>query len=336
VRILILSHRFSPFVGGIEVNSELLADEFNKLGHEVRVMTWTATGKDIVFPYVVIRKPGLFQMFKQMLWADLVLENNPCIRLAWPVLLMTKKIHGIVLCTWVRRSDGSLSWLDRFKIWWIAKADRVIAVSESVRKQACLHATVIGNPYRDKLFRNMLIQRDKDFVFVGRLVSDKGVDMAVRMLKELLNINSGRDLSLTIIGEGPEKEKLINLVTELGLNRHVYFAGTLRGDELVKCINRHKYFVVPSRWEEPFGNVALEGMACGCIPIVSDGGGLPDAVGAAGLIFERNNLDDLVLKAGSLLQDSALYERLHREVLEHLNKYKADVVAKRYLEFLNN
>lgn len=336
MNILLVTHRFYPDVGGIEVNSEILAGEFRKMGHDVKVLTWSedVNSSSKEFDFSIVRKPNVWTLIKLVLWANLVFENNPCVRLAWPLLFIRRK-HGIALRTWVRRIDNHESWIDRFKFWWIKRADNVIAISDAVRKQACSDAIVIGNPYRDQMFRDCLISRDKDFVFVGRLVSDKGADLAIRLIKELgKEDHSLSSYCLTIVGDGPEKANLISLVAELGLEDAVQFAGTLRGEELVTCINRHKYFLVPSRWEEPFGNVALEGMACGCIPIVSDGGGLPDAVGTAGIVFKRNSLNDFVEKTRDLLNSSRMQMYLKEQALEHLSRHKAEFVAKRYLEVL--
>lgn len=335
MNILIISHKFYPDIGGIEINSELLADEFYNLGHSVRVVTWSEDLlSDSSFPYTIMRNPTMYGLLQSLYWADSVLENNPCLRLSWPLFFLRKK-HVIALCTWVRRIDNHESWIDRFKLWWIKRADKVIAISDAVRKQACPDAIVIGNPYRDQMFHDCLISRDKDFVFVGRLVSDKGADLAIKLITELgKEDHSLSSYCLTIVGDGPEKANLISLVAELGLEDAVQFAGTLRGEELVTCINRHKYFLVPSRWEEPFGNVALEGMACGCIPIVSDGGGLPDAAGTAGIVFKRNSLDDFVEKTRDLLNSSRMQMYLKEQALEHLSRHKAEFVAKRYLEVL--
>ena len=49
--------------------------------------------------------------------------------------------------------------------------------------------------------------------------------------------------------------------------------------DLVNQLNQSEILVVPSLWSEPFGIVALEGLACGCALLASDAGGLPDAVG---------------------------------------------------------
>ena len=108
------------------------------------------------------------------------------------------------------------------------------------------------------------------------------------LIKAFSNLEN-RNWSLTIIGDGPHRDYLENLALSYNIIPHVNFKGFLKGDVLVEELNRHEIMVVPSRWNEPFGVVALEGMACGCAMLVSDGGGLPDAVGSAGLQFKRAN-----------------------------------------------
>ncbi len=93
----------------------------------------------------------------------------------------------------------------------------------------------------------------------------------------------------TIIGSGPEWEPLRRQVEALGLDDRVEFAGMLSGEALAQSLNRHRVIAIPSRWEETFGMFALEGLACGCIPVVSTGGGLADAPGR-GIVFESGNV----------------------------------------------
>jgi glycosyltransferase involved in cell wall biosynthesis len=57
--------------------------------------------------------------------------------------------------------------------------------------------------------------------------------------------------------------------------------------------------------EEPLGLLCLKGMACGRT-IVSDGGGLPDAAGKAGVVFERNSISSLVESTIDILDDIEL------------------------------
>ena len=173
----------------------------------------------------------------------------------------------------------------------------MIAVSNAIRRKEWPDAVVIENPYNNNLFKiNPAIEKRIPFVFLGRLVSDKGADQAIKVIsilqsERLLNNSS---VQLTIIGEGPEKKNLIKMADKLKLNDIINFTGPMRGEQLVDCLNMHKYIMVPSAWEEPYGNVVLEGMACGCMPIASDGGGLPEAVNNIGCLFKRNDIDDMI------------------------------------------
>lgn len=338
MNILFLSHKFSPDIGGIEVNSEILAGGFVSFGHQVRLLTWTKQDDERSFPYKVIRNPGMLELAKAHRWADVVFENNPCLRLAWPSFFMGKP-SVVALRTWINRPDGRIAWQDKLKIGILKNASAVIAVSEAVRKRTWSKATVIGNPYRQELFQRIpTIEKNLDFVFLGRLVSDKGAGLAVKAIHSL-NSKKKRNqtfLSLTIIGEGEELENLKSLTRELKLNRHVQFTGSLKGETLVNCLNQHRYILVPSIWEEPFGNVVLEGMACGCLPIVSDGGGLPDATGRAGAVFKSGNLSALVRCIKQILDNPTYEDDLRNASSEHLKAHHPEIVTLHYLKLIEN
>jgi len=339
MKILFITHQFHPFIGGIEVNSEILANQFLLENHEIKMVTWTVDAEPRKkFPYDIIRKPNLMQLVKLHLWADVVFENNPCIRLAWPALAFFKK-RVVAVCTWVRRMDDTMSIIDYIKLIWLKQASSVIAISEAIRLQANKNAFVIGNPYNNELFKDLKLNRAKDFVFLGRLVSDKGANHAIAAFQkliryQLINSPSAKPYTLTIIGDGPEMINLKEQVESYQLKSNIIFKGVLSGEELVSCLNEHSYMLIPSIWEEPFGNVALEGMACGCIPIVSDGGGLPDAVGDAGLVFKRGEIDALFNTMKDIIQNENLANKLKNNAKSHLINYYPEVIAKRYLEVL--
>jgi glycosyltransferase involved in cell wall biosynthesis len=331
MKILFLSHGFYPHIGGVEVNSEILAGCFFGAGHDVRVVTWTEEGGDKPFPYQVIRNPGKFELFRQHLWADLVFENNPVLKLAWPAFFLGK-IFVVALRTWMERDVGSLGWQDKLKIKWLSRARSVIAVSKVLGDAYWEQAVIIGNPYRNHLFRRLEgAVPARDFVFLGRLVNDKGADIAIEAIARLSS-----PFTLSIIGDGPEMKPLKKLAGEHGLTGQVRFCGLLSGELLVSELNDHKYILVPSQLKEPFGNVALEGMACGCVPIVSDGGGLPDAVGDAGLVFRRGSIDALVETLQGLLSDPELEARLRRNAPGHLDQHLPEVVGRKYLRVIEN
>jgi glycosyltransferase involved in cell wall biosynthesis len=343
LKILFLSHNFYPYIGGIEANSDILSRAFFKAGHEIHVLTWTKDSGKNIFPFPIIRNPSVFQLLKEHQWADLVFENNPCLRLAWPNIIYNH-FSVIALNTWVSRIDGKvgvhgkIGIQDRLKFLWFKRANKVIAVSDAIRKHSFPPAVVIGNPYQADVFKILPeITKNKAFVFLGRLVPNKGADQAVQAIHQLIQSDEKEkalpfEPTLTIVGDGPEKARLEQLVSDLRIKDYVHFTGPLRGNDLAICLNKHRYILVPSLWEEPFGNVVLEGMACGCLPIVSDGGGLPDAIGNAGLSFKRGDVEALVACIHKLIVDPALEQQLRNAAKSHLAKHHPDLVSQRYLD----
>jgi glycosyltransferase involved in cell wall biosynthesis len=90
--------------------------------------------------------------------------------------------------------------------------------------------------------------------------------------------------------------------------------------------------VVPSIWAEPFGVVALEGLAAGCVLAASAKGGLPDAVGPCGLLFPNGDVKAMTAALKGLLTNSSLREKLMSERSSHLERFQPEAVAKRYHE----
>ena len=335
MKILFTSHFFFPSVGGIEVISEILSNYFSREGNTIRLITKTRgfASEDIKkYDFLVIRNPSIQKLLECYHWADVIFQNNIEIRLLWPNLFFRKPLV-IGLQTWIRSSDGHRGLLESVKRMSLASASRLIACSHVIRLDSSHTAEVIGNPYDSDLFRNLSIKRrPRSIVFLGRLVSDKGADLLITSLAMLNDCT----VSLTIIGDGPERAFLESLVLKLKLVHNVRFAGGLQGAYLVEELNKHEIMVVPSLWKEPFGIVALEGLACGCVLLASDGGGLSDAVGNAGLLFKRGDSADLVHNLQRLLDNPNLRSSLLAQAHSHLKAFGKECVASRYLAVLES
>jgi glycosyltransferase involved in cell wall biosynthesis len=332
MNILLTSNRFYPDIGGIETISNILADQFISAGHKVRIVTQSRGDKssDMGFPFQVVRRPSSKQLLSSFRWADVVIQNNLEVRQLWPLLICRRPLI-IGLQTWIRNKTGQRSLLQKFKLLALKTADAVIACSEAIRLDSDPKAEVIGNPYNSTLFQTIAgIPRKQGIVFVGRLVSDKGADMLIRSYAAM----KPEGWSLSVVGEGPERSRLEELVNELRVAKDVEFVGALQGEALVKLLNQQEILVVPSRWREPFGVVALEGLACGCVVLVSNGGGLPDAVGHAGAVFNRNDQADLEAQLSRLLQDASLRQELRDLARSQLESFQQDVIGARYLSVI--
>ena len=328
MRILLGSHHFFPSTGGIETASNLLAREFVALGHEVRVVTQTPGNGD--FPFAVIRRPGLFELLRHVRWCEVFLQNNISLRTLWPLLIVRRPLF-VAHQTWITDSDGRVGWQSRLKRF-VLRFATSLAISRAVADRLPGPSIQVGNPYDDKVFMEAPPEaRAKELIFVGRLVSDKGVSVLLEAMA-LLDAKP----RLTIAGDGPERASLEKRAIDLQLQSRVDFIGAQTSEELAKLLRQHKILVVPSRWQEPFGIVALEGIASGCVLVGSAEGGLAEAIGPCGLTFPNGDAQALAHALSRLLEDPGEQNRLRQNAAAHLARFTPRHVAGRYLDAMKS
>lgn len=329
MKILFISYAFYPGRGGIESSAELLAYEFCRQGHDVSLITDAPLGDaaELQTPFPIMRRPGLSEQLRLSRDCDLVYYHNPCLKYFIPMLAGKPCVTSIR--TWIRRPDGQTGFRDRLKLAVLARQTS-IANSRATAASVPFTCTVVENAYDPDRFEDVIPWHERQgAAFVGRLVSDKGADTALRAIAILAE--TGRRLPLTVIGGGPEESALRSSATELGIEAHVTFRGRLAPDAISAILNRHRYLLVPSRWAEPFGIVALEGIASGCIPIGTDQGGLVDAIGRCGPLFPAGDAGTLAERLLHLEDDPALCEHYRSAFAEHLSAHTPHRVAARYL-----
>lgn len=128
-------------------------------------------------------------------------------------------------------------------------------------------------------------------LFVGRLVSQKGLDV---LFKALTTMKGHTDWNLTIAGEGPLKNELAQATHKLGIANRVTFRGWLERDHLPAVYEEADIFVLPSR-DEGMPNAMLEAMAAGLPVIGSRVAGLNEVVidGETGFLVPPEDADAL-------------------------------------------
>ena len=331
MKILFSSYLFDPSVGGIESVSKILAQKFATAGEDVRVIT-QSLGRPIPHAnYWLARRPSIAEIFRLLRWCDLFFQNNISLRSLIPALIL-RKPTVVAHQTWLQNVHGGIGWQNRLKQRLLPFITNV-AISKAVADRLSSHSFVISNPYDDRVFRLMSeISRDKTIVFVGRLVSDKGVDLLLQALKLLQH--DGFSPDLMIVGGGPDEGNLHALSAQLGLDRQVTFAGQQSGTALAQTLNRHRVLAVPSRWAEPFGVVALEGIACGCVVVGSQDGGLKEAIGPCGLTFENGKVDQLAAQLRRLINEPETRADLLKNAPDHLANFRSEVTAAAYLRIM--
>ena len=326
-RILISSQGFYPRIGGIETVTRILAEEFTELGHQVTVVTLDQSNEPDRFPFRVVRRPGPVELLREVAACDIYWQNHIGLKTAWPALLVRKP--------WVVTLQGGLGSGFRACLKRAVLAHAVcINISNFLADVNHYGLLVLGNPYDDRKFRIQSRTRSRELVFLGRLEPEKGGST----LAELLQLLRERSLQpkLTVIGDGQERTALERHCLDSGLGEQVDFVGVKEGPELAKILNAHQIMVIPSLWDEPFGIVALEGIACGCVVAGFDSGGLHEAVGPCGVLVPRGDVRALADAIEALLKNPDQQAALRARAERHLAQFSRRRVASNYLKLFQS
>jgi glycogen(starch) synthase len=325
MNVFIHSRVFLPSCGGLENVMHLIATELSRAGHSVTVVTMTPAQGEDPGEYRILRRPSLPVFIREALRADVCLVANITLRTT-PLLLLLIRCRVVTLHHgWYGRRHDPRDWLKNL----LTHFTHNICCSEGVKRKIPRQGTVVPNGFASEIFhRRDEIPRDRDIVFLGRLVSEKGCDVLIKALGILRDHRIGANL--TIVGTGPEFPRLESQVRKLSLGDVVMFAGRLEGDALARMLARHRILAVPSVWEEPFGIVALEGAACGCVVIGTDGGGLPEAIGPCGIVVRRADTMAFAEGLERLLTDRQLEDSCRQAAPAHLARHTQSAIGELY------
>jgi glycogen(starch) synthase len=169
-------------------------------------------------------------------------------------------------------------------------------------------------------------------LLVGRLVYEKGFHLALDALAPLVRRIGG--LRFVVAGTGTAEAELKHQASTLGLAGHGAFLGWIGDDMLHSLYRVSDLCIVPSIYE-PFGLVALEAMASGCLCVVADTGGLREVVpveGTVGLRFPSRDAGALRGVLERVLTDDAERAQLVAEGREHVLRFDWAEVARRTTE----
>ena len=367
---ILLYSVFWPSIGGIETIADTLARTIISMGHECIVVTDTPAEQEENFGYRVVRRPSRFTRYKLARECSLVHSNGasvamyPYARLAGKPFVWThngyqvSQIGGLgwnhdgtpvplTVSNFVRfyfQLGGLVAPLTEAIKYFVRRyiADHVdlniacsqwVADRQPLQNQEVAYAPYALNGYKAARFSagetNAL---NYDFLFVGRLVSEKGVEDLIRAFHLLIADPNWNKKSLAIVGDGPLRNELERLASDLGLLKHISFLGFKREKELVDIMARARIGVIPSLYEEPQGGVVLELMAAGKNVIVSERGGHAECVGNAGLKFPNGSVSSLHECMIALLSDESLAKSQLELAASRVESFGEEKLTQRYLE----
>jgi glycosyltransferase involved in cell wall biosynthesis len=177
----------------------------------------------------------------------------------------------------------------------------------------------------------------KGLLFVGRLVDKKGIEYLLQALPQVLA--SHPDQRLTVIGDGPLKQPLIELCTTLDISNQVTFTGPLTNRDIPRHLQSAAIAIFPSvvtdSGDQEGAPVAImEALACGCATIAADYPGVRDIIRdkETGLIVAGKSPGEIANAILALLDDQDLRTTLSRNGRQQLQQqYDWRVVSDQFL-----
>jgi glycogen synthase len=338
MKILMLSELFWPYVGGAERLGAALVADLQRHGHELLVIT---SHDQLKLPdeesyggipvhrfsfrdtlksgnpagVLALRKratrliesfaPDLIHLYQLGISAFFQLDT--LCRHPGPLVV---SLHNDLYPSQLRDKNSLFLRLFRAATW-------ITSCSQSALDQTLQLAPELGN--KASLIHNGFELPDSDpspypgesmrLLCLGRLVEDKGFDIALRALATINGRFSG--VHMTIAGDGPARASLEELADELGLDGRVSFAGMVAPEQVPELLDRANIVLLPSR-REGLPVVALEA-ACAARPVVAARtGGLAEFVAdrETGMLIDIDASDQLAENTVELLEQPELAARM--------------------------
>jgi Glycosyltransferase len=169
-------------------------------------------------------------------------------------------------------------------------------------------------------------QDETILISVGRLAPEKNWETLLQAFAKVYLEHPG--LRLVLIGDGPSKESLQTLASELGIAERVTFTGSIPFEEVPAYLKAADAFSFASITETQ-GLVTIEAMAAGLPVVAVDGSGTRDIVedGKQGYLVE-NDADALAKGLNQLLSDPGQMKRFHQHALKKAKTFDVDLLSK--------
>ena len=229
--------------------------------------------------------------------------------------------------------------------WALNRADFHVAISSDIARRTKQYFAFdgpidliplgIADPVVQKVPRAVVGMSDarKYIVAVGRLVRRKDYPTLLRALKAL----EREDVSLLLLGDGPERENLQRLARQLGLEERVEFRGFVPEMEKFQILSNADVFALVSL-HEGFGVVYLEAMYCGLPVVAADVGGQVDLLehGRTGSLVAAGEIAPLAKALAAYLDDTQMRTRMGTYNRQRFHEFSVANLARKYEAIYQN
>lgn len=358
MKILVATGIYPPTIGGPATYSKMLHDKLPAYGINVEVLSFDEVRH---LPKVVSHIAYFLKVIFRSRGCDIVYAQDP-VSVGFPAMLAAKvlrkrfmlKIVGDYAWEQGVQRFGVQDLLDEFSLnkskyglrirmfKWMQfivqkNADKIIVPSKYLKKIVTNWGNVDADkinvvynafegvdflPAREDLKKELGL-KGKVMTSVGRLVPWKGFDGLIVAMQDILKYFP--NLTLYIIGNGPDKEHLKNLIAETGLQKSVILLGGLPQKTLFKYIKASDIFVLNTSYEG-FSHQLVEVLALGTPCVTTNAGGNVEIIENKknGILFNYNDVPTIKKSVIRILQDNDLSESLSRAGIETVRNFSEE------------
>ncbi|MEM1561815.1 MAG: glycosyltransferase family 4 protein [Candidatus Bathyarchaeia archaeon] len=330
MKILHLISEKPPIKSGFSRTVERLTQELTKMGHEVKVLSASdcktkmigelkiilstdRIAKELKKDYDIINVHGHTPTFsdrlliKSKLLGKKTVYTLHCL-IDYPLKPITAVYNFLLNRTLLKYADAVI----------VTSKSYYDMLPNNIRKYI-----VPWGVDREKLMGPRIPHNDYRVLFVGQMRPYKGLKILLKAVKGINN------LTLNIVGDGPDRHKYEKYAKKLGLKK-AYFHGFISDENLRKYYLSSDVLVLPSiSRNEAFGLVTLEAAAAGCAVIASDLPGVRDIVKEFGILIKPGDIKSL-RETLLLLEDENIRRRYVERGLKNIAKYEWRRVAREY------
>jgi glycosyltransferase involved in cell wall biosynthesis len=321
--------------GGHERLVYLFAEEYTRMGHEVTLLAGPGShcsGKTITFGInELARSKG--QRFKEVRFAWRFLRKHKNSfdlihnfgRLAYLLPALNHPVKKIMTYgrPVARRGIKIINSLPNCNLVFTACSDYCVSTGNVAGTWKTVYNTIDFSQYRLK----EKVSGDAPLMFLGRLDRIKGVHTAIKVAKETGNkLLIGGNISHTEDNYAYFKTEIEPQID----GRQIIYPGPLNDGQKNQYLGEAKALLFPIEWDEPFGMVMIEAMACGTPVIAFGRGSVPEVIDAKTGITV-SNADEMVAAIKSVGE-------INRGTCRAIAKarFDIDVIAKQYLDIFNS
>ncbi|WP_316570466.1 glycosyltransferase [Neobacillus sp. YIM B06451] len=207
----------------------------------------------------------------------------------------------------------------------ICSTSHVMAVETNKYTNKHIYVTPFGvDLEKFKPLERPADEQGEDSIIIGtvKALSDKyGIADLIRAFAIVYEAYPSS--KLLIVGDGPQRAEYEQLARDLGISEATKFTGRVPNTEVPAYINQMNIFAVPSTEDsESFGVAAVEAMACGVPPVVSNVGGLPEVVieGKTGYVVPKENPKQLSEAFLKLIREPETRQEMSVNGIRHVRE----------------